>query len=534
VNRRVITLSEAIIGAKIQGVEELVPTYRSLLVRYNASKTSYEHLVFSIKDVEKTMEERRMEKVGRKIIIPVVYGGMYGPDLTDVARFHGLTEGHVVKIHSGREYRVYMVGFVAGFPYLGEVADEIATPRLETPRLKVPAGSVGIAEKQTGIYPCEAPGGWRIIGRTPLRLFNPLQQPPALLQLGDTVKFKPISEKEFRITEKTTQKQPADHFPKNKNGIKVFQVLKPGFFTTVQDLGRYGYLKYGVPISGAMDTFSLVAANLLVANNPDDACLEITLIGPELQALTTTQIAITGGAASPKIDGQHVHMWQTLEIQEGAVVSFGKMESGCRAYLSIRGGINTLLVLGSRATYVRGGFGGTNGRQLKTGDIIEGFDVSLLKVRYSMPEELVPQFTGQFKAHVILGPQADMFTEMGITTFLSSQYKVTLEADRMGYRLEGPMIEHKAKADIISDALLPGAIQIPKNGKPIMIMRDAQTAGGYPKIAVIITPDVFTLGQAKTNDIIEFSKITIQQAHEKISEYYKFFNILSEMLIKKP
>jgi allophanate hydrolase subunit 2 len=126
-----------------------------------------------------------------------------------------------------------------------------------------------------------------------------------------------------------------------------------------------------------------------------------------------------------------------------------------------------------------------------------------------------------------------MFTERGITTFLSSQYKVTLEADRMGYRLEGPIIEHKAKADIISDALLPGAVQIPKNGKPITMMRDAQTAGGYPKIAVIITPDVSTLGQAKTNDIIEFSRITIQQAHEKISEYYKFLNSLSEMLTKK-
>lgn len=534
VNRKVIALSEAITSAKIQGVEELVPTYRSLLVRYNASKTSYEHLAFSIRDIEKTMEERKKETVGRKTIIPVVYGGEYGPDLADVARFHGLTEEQVIKIHSGKKYRVYMIGFVAGFPYLGEIADEIATPRLETPRLKVPAGSVGIAEKQTGIYPCEAPGGWRIIGRTPTRLFNPLQQPPALLQFGDIIKFKPISEKEFRTAEKTTQKQSASYFLTKKKGIKVFQVLKSGFFTTIQDLGRYGYLKYGVPISGAMDTFSLVVANLLVANNPDDACLETTLIGPELQALTKTQIAITGGGTSTKINGQHVSMWQTLDVQEGDVVSFGKMKSGCRAYLSIRGGIDTPPILGSRSTYMRGGFGGINGRQLKTEDIIRGFDALLLKFKYEMPEELVPQFTGQFKAHVILGPQADMFTEEGINTFLSSQYKVTLEADRMGYRLEGPTIEHKAKADIISDALLPGAVQIPKNGKPIMIMRDAQTAGGYPKITVITTPDVSTLGQAKTNDIIEFSKTTIQQAHEKIGEYYRFLSILSEKLKKKP
>jgi len=315
--------------------------------------------------------------------------------------------------------------------------------------------------------------------------------------------------------------------------MKVFQVLKPGLFTTVQDLGRYGYLKYGVPISGAMDTVSLVAANFLVANNPIDACLEITLIGPELQALTKTQIAITGGVISTKVNGQSVPMWQTLEVQEGDVVAFGKMESGCRTYLSIRGGINTPLVLGSRSTYVRGGFGGVNGRQLKTGDIIEGFDVPSFKVEYSMPEELVPQFTDHFKVHVILGPQADMFTEKGIETFLSSKYTITLEADRMGYRLEGPIVEHKGKADIVSDALLPGAVQVPGNRKPIIIMRDAQTTGGYPKIAHVITPDISLLGQAKPNDAIEFSSITTYQAHEKLREYYKLLNTLRRMLVSK-
>jgi biotin-dependent carboxylase-like uncharacterized protein len=314
--------------------------------------------------------------------------------------------------------------------------------------------------------------------------------------------------------------------------MKVFHALKPGLFTTVQDLGRYGYLKYGIPISGAMDTFSLVAANLLVGNNHDDACLEITLFGPELQALARMQIAITGGAISPKINGQNVPTWQTLEVQEDDVISFGKVESGCRVYLSMRGGINTPLVLGSRATYVRGGFGGINGRQLKTGDIIEGFDIPFLKAGYSMPEDLVPQLTGPFKVHVILGPQAEMFTEKGINTFLSSPYKVTLEADRMGYRLEGSVIEHKAKADIISDALLPGAIQVPKNGKPILIMRDAQTTGGYPKIAVAIIPDVSLLGQAKPNDIIGFSKITLSQAREKLLEYYRLLDNLSGMLLK--
>jgi KipI family sensor histidine kinase inhibitor len=206
INRKVIALSETIEKAGIKGIKELVPTYRSLLIRYNPAETTYQQLISSIEKFEKALEETPLEAKKERIVIPIVYGGVYGPDLSYVAEYHGLTEEKVVKLHSEREYRVYMIGFVAGFPYLGDVSDEIATPRLETPRLKVPAGSVGIAEKQTGIYPCEAPGGWRIIGRTPIKLFDPLWQPPALLKPGDTVKFKPISEEEFQKIEELAKK----------------------------------------------------------------------------------------------------------------------------------------------------------------------------------------------------------------------------------------------------------------------------------------------------------------------------------------
>ena len=281
-----------------------------------------------------------------------------------------------------------------------------------------------------------------------------------------------------------------------------------------------------------MDTFSLVAANILVANNPNDACLEITLIGPELQALADTQIAITGGKISVKVNGEDVPMWQTLTVHKGDIISLGKVEGGCRSYLSVRGGINTPVVLGSRSTYVRGKFGGIEGRQLRAGDIIMGFNVSLLNAEYKLPEKLIPQFTGSFKVHVVLGPQADMFTERAVETLLSSQYGVTIESDRMGYRLEGPTIEHKGKAEIISDALLPGAIQVPRNGKPIIIMKDAQTTGGYPKIATAITPDLDMLGQAKPNDIIKFMEITLEEARERFLEYRKRLSGLAEWLIK--
>lgn len=194
VNRKVYALDQAIAMIRPRGMLECVPTYRSLLVYFDPLKTSYEQLVFDVRDVEAKLQELETSLMERVVEIPVFYGGEYGPDLEYVAEIHELSIDEVVRFHSEREYIVYMIGFVAGFPYLGIVADEITTPRLKTPRLRVPAGSVGIAEKQTGIYPCEAPGGWQIIGRTHLELFNPEWNPPVLINPGDKVRFKPVKQ----------------------------------------------------------------------------------------------------------------------------------------------------------------------------------------------------------------------------------------------------------------------------------------------------------------------------------------------------
>jgi len=206
INNKVLALCNAISSSKILGVDECVLTYRSLLVYYDPLKTSYERLVFQLKDFEYRLDEFGSQIKRRIVEVPTCYGGAHGPDLSYVAKYHNLTEEEVIRVHSEREYPVLMIGFIAGFPYLGEVASEIATPRLETPRLKVPAGSVGIAEKQTGIYPKESPGGWRLIGRTPLKLFDPSWPQPALLQPGDVVMFKPISEGEFEAIQEAVLK----------------------------------------------------------------------------------------------------------------------------------------------------------------------------------------------------------------------------------------------------------------------------------------------------------------------------------------
>jgi inhibitor of KinA len=193
INRTVRALFNALEKTKIDGIDECVPAYASLLVYYDPLKTSYDRLVFQLKDLEPKLTEFSAREETREVLVLTVYGGEFGPDLSSVARAHGLTEEDVIRIHSTHEYVVYMIGFIAGFPYMGRVPDSIATPRLERPRVRIPAGSVGIAGNQTGIYPCDSPGGWQIIGRTPLALFDPLARRPALFQLGDRVRFKPIN-----------------------------------------------------------------------------------------------------------------------------------------------------------------------------------------------------------------------------------------------------------------------------------------------------------------------------------------------------
>lgn len=315
--------------------------------------------------------------------------------------------------------------------------------------------------------------------------------------------------------------------------MKLCKVIKPGLFTTVQDVGRYGFQKYGVPVSGAMDNYAFVAANLLVDNKPDDACVEITLQGPAFEFLNAAQIAISGAALSPTVNGEKVFCWQTLQVCKGDVLSFGRPRSGCRAYLAVKGGIDVPLVLDSRSTYVRGGFGGFQGRRLKAGDVIEAYEPSiLLKFGFSMPQELVPCYSNKLTIEVVLGPQSDYFTDMGIETFLSSIYTVTTESDRMGYRLDGLRVEQKDSLDMVSDAIPVGAVQVPKSGKPIIMMRDAQTTGGYPKIAVVSTPDVSRLGQAKPNDKIRFSKISPSKARAKLLEYMRTLSQMKSELVE--
>lgn len=315
--------------------------------------------------------------------------------------------------------------------------------------------------------------------------------------------------------------------------MKLLKVLKPGFSTTIQDRGRVGFQKYGVPVSGAMDTYAFLTANLLVGNSVNEACLEATLHGPKLRFLGETQIAITGADLSPKINRKEVHNWRTLQVHKGALLSFGYSRSGCRAYLAVRGGIDVSIMMGSRSTCMRGGFGGYEGRPLKTDDVLKVNAITGVPlITLMLPEPLVPKYTSKHEVEVVLGPQVDYFTEESVAKLLSSRFTITVDSDRMGYRLEGETIQYRKDGSMISDAIPVGAVQIPESGKPILMMRDAQTTGGYPKIAVVTVPSISRLGQAKPKDEITFQRISPNTAHKRIREYMRSIRRIERSLIR--
>ncbi len=301
-NGRVRGLDAALSAAQISGIIETVPAYCSLLVEYDPLVLSdgdlKEHLAELFQKIDLVSQPEAPLK-----LVPTVYGGETGPDLADVAATHNLTPQEVIAIHSGTIYTVYMLGFSPGFAYMGQAPGSIATPRLAAPRTRVPAGSVAIAGRQTGVYPQSTPGGWRLLGRTNISLFDPNRDPACFFQPGDRVRFVPVQADEIAPPEETR------HDDEPAVGNPSIEVIAPGLLTTVQDAGRFGYQRFGVPVSGAMDSFALRAANALGGNPPGAAALEITVAGPTLRFLSDALIAITGADLHPVLHTPEMDAW---------------------------------------------------------------------------------------------------------------------------------------------------------------------------------------------------------------------------------
>jgi biotin-dependent carboxylase-like uncharacterized protein len=302
-----------------------------------------------------------------------------------------------------------------------------------------------------------------------------------------------------------------------------------GLLTTVQDRGRYGYQRFGMPVSGAMDVFSLELANLLLGNDRGDACLEATISGPELEFSGSSWIAITGANMDPHLNGQGIPMTTAIDVRPGDRLGFRGLRSGCRAYIAFAGGIAVPPVMGSRSTYLRAGIGGLKGRALMPGDELplgelESLSPSDLLIRGAtqrkprlkkLPEVLIPEYKHERTIRIISGPEAHYFEIAGLRSFLSTEYTVTAQSDRMGYRLSGEPIKHKGgMTNIISAGISPGTVQVPGDGQPIILMADRQTSGGYARIANVITVDLTLLAQMRPGDIVRFSETTLDSARQ--------------------
>ena len=293
----------------------------------------------------------------------------------------------------------------------------------------------------------------------------------------------------------------------------MLEVLDPGLLTTVQDAGRKGWARYGVPPSGPLDEVAFTAANVLVGNPPDAAALEITLTGPTLRVRRECLIAVCGATFDLWVGTLPVPTWHAVYVRAGQIVTFGTRRSGARAYFAISGGIALPPFLGSQATYLPGGFGGLDGRALRAGDRLPLGDATagnvVPRAGRVWPVDRRPPYTPQPTLRVVLGPQDDYFTAEGLATFLNSAYQLTPEADRMGVRLQGPPIAHRGSTGIVSDGVVTGSVQVPPDGQPIVMLADHQTTGGYPKIATVVRADLPLLAQCLPGDQIRFVTVTL-------------------------
>ena len=302
----------------------------------------------------------------------------------------------------------------------------------------------------------------------------------------------------------------------------ALEVVQPGLLTTVQDLGRWGYQRYGVPVCGALDPVSLRIANILVGNHDSLAGLEMTGVGPSLRFNEDAVIAIAGAELGPQIDSKPVASWESLRVSGGSTLSFSGPLDGLRAYLAIAGGIDVPTVMGSRSTDLKSGFGGLNGRALEAGDCVP-IGPSSIPGKWSpktLPTSISRQPTyGQtFEIRVVMGPQDGMFTATGIGVLLTSEYTVSTDSDRTGCRLEGPPVGHVRGPDIVSDGTALGSIQVPGSGTPIILLADRGTTGGYTKIATVISPDIGLLAQAMPGAKVRFAAVAVEEAHDILRE----------------
>ncbi len=419
--------------------------------------------------------------------VPVVYDGV---DLAEVARFWGVSEREVVARHTGTEFTVAFCGFAPGFAYL--VGLDVEVPRRATPRPVVPAGSVGLAGRYCGVYPTSSPGGWQLLGTTRVPLFDAGADPPALLPPGARVRFVEVAEHPARPLPATPGVEPA---PTGRS----LGVVRAGPLSTVQDGGRVGLAHLGVPRAGPLDRPAARLANRLVGNAEDAAVLETTLGGVAVRAGTALTMAVTGAPSPVTVDGRPLPFGVAVAVGAGEVLDVGPAVSGVRSYLAVGGGLAPPPVLGSRSRDTLSGLGPA---PLADGDVLAVGPATgpTPAVSYTVP----PVTTSPVVLRVSAGPRADRFGDGGLAVLLGSTYEVSAVGNRVGTRLAGPPVPRSSDAELESEGMVLGAVQVPPDGQPVVLLADHPTTGGYPVIAVVHPDGLAALAQARPGSAVRF------------------------------
>lgn len=299
------------------------------------------------------------------------------------------------------------------------------------------------------------------------------------------------------------------------------QIIQPGILTTVQDGGRFGHQASGFSVSGPMDADALYAANILVNNAPDAACLEMVFMGVTAVFDRKTYFAVTGADMSPVLNGKPIESYCAQEAKAGDKLVLGAAKNGKYAYLAVAGGIDVPVVMGSRSTNLKCGIGGWQGRKLQAGDELPLTVTGSFLDNHYKKHLPAPHYETCVTLRTVAGPQSHFFTQQGLQTFTGESYTLLPESDRMGARLSGTAIEAKAGVDIISDAIALGSVQIPASGMPIIMLADRQTTGGYAKIATVISPDIPKLAQCAPGSEIRFRCISVDDANRLYKQHQK-------------
>lgn len=487
----VLGLHAAIEASRPAGVVDVVPAARTVLIVFDPAQTAEPAVRSWLARLgEVARADAPAQPSGAVIELPVRYDG---DDLADTARLLGVTADDLVLRHAAATWTVAFTGFAPGFGYLVSADWPFDVPRLDAPRTRVPAGAVGLAGAFTGAYPRATPGGWRLIATTPATLFDAHAASPALLTPGATVRFREGAPS----TAPPSTTPVAPQHPTRP----ALQVLEVGPLTTVQDLGRAGRAHLGVARSGAMDRAALRAANRLVGNAESAAGLEISLGGFRARAVCDAWIAVAGAWGPLTIGGHPIDPYTAARWPAGEELVIAPFAHGVRAVLAVRGGIAAPPALGSAATDVLAGIGPA---PLRAGDVL-GVDDRIAGA--IPPADLVPWGAPPddgLEIELAPGPRADWFSPASLAALFDEVWRVSPRADRVGMRLDGPTLTRTRAGELISEGMVPGAMQVPPDGAPTILLADGPVTGGYPVVAVVTDASLNALAQARPGTRIRF------------------------------